>query len=206
VSIADIGTGSGVVACLIADALPRASVVGIDSSATAPERAAAFASSIGVYNVRFQTGDAERLPFPPATFDLVYSDQLLQYTNERITFAEIARVLRPGGRTVLIVPNAANLVFTATALAAGDRHGSRRVYTRRRLRRLALGSGLQILEWDGYLPAYPIQRVGYFYLPWMAPIGTAAEALCDRLDSLTDRWLSRRFGFALAVIAERPHQ
>jgi SAM-dependent methyltransferase len=204
--IADLGSGAGIVACLVALLLPEASVVGVDASAESTARATKYATSENITNASFTTARAEELPFDDESLDLVYSDQLLQYTDEPRVLREITRVLRPGGRAVVIVPNAANVVFAATALVAGDRHGSRRLYTRRRLRALAGGAGLRVLAWDGYLPAYPVQRLGYFYAPWLAPVGTLAERLADRIDRRTSRGVSRRFGFGTALVAERPYQ
>jgi SAM-dependent methyltransferase len=204
--IADLGSGAGVVASLVARALPAAAVVGIDASSESTARATERATQEGLTNASFLTARAEALPFESELLDLVYSDQLLQYTDEPSVLREVARVLRPGGRAILIAPNASNIVFAATALIAGDRHGSRRVYTRHRLRSLAHAAGLHVLGWDGYLPAYPVQRLGYFYASWVAPVGTLAERLSDRIDSRTARGLSRRFGFSTALVAERPYQ
>ena len=85
-----------------AHALSRhgARVVGLDLSwsqldkarrgARGPRRAASLVRA-----------DAERLPFRPATFDLVFSDWgAMTFCNPYRTVPEIARVLRPGGRLV----------------------------------------------------------------------------------------------------------
>ena len=51
-------------------------------------------------------GAAERLPFPAASFDTVLSHEVLEHVRDDAqTLAEIARVLRPGGRFLLFVPN-----------------------------------------------------------------------------------------------------
>lgn len=48
----------------------------------------------------------ERLPFPDGTFDLVLSHEVLEHVgNDRLAAAEIVRVLCPGGRAVIFVPN-----------------------------------------------------------------------------------------------------
>ncbi len=48
--------------------------------------------------------DAEALPFPEATFDVVYSNGVLHHTpNTRHVVDEIFRVLRPGGRVIVMV-------------------------------------------------------------------------------------------------------
>ena len=53
---------------------------------------------------RFMHRDAESLPFPDASFDLVYCNGVLHHTpNTRTVVQEIARVLRPGGRVIAMV-------------------------------------------------------------------------------------------------------
>ncbi len=51
-------------------------------------------------------GAGEHLPFPSNTFDLVLSHEVLEHVNDdRQAMREIVRVLRPGGRLTLFVPN-----------------------------------------------------------------------------------------------------
>ena len=53
-------------------------------------------------NVSFVVGDAEALPFEPRSFDAVLcSNSFHHYPHPERFFAEVARVLRPGGRLVL---------------------------------------------------------------------------------------------------------
>lgn len=52
-------------------------------------------------------GPSEALPFPSASFDLVVSSWVFEHLSRPgTTFAEIARVLRPGGRVIFLTPNA----------------------------------------------------------------------------------------------------
>jgi len=54
----------------------------------------------------FVVGYAEDLPFPDASFDIVFSFQTVQsFRNPRRALSEIARVTRPGGYALLIAPN-----------------------------------------------------------------------------------------------------
>ena len=183
-TILDVGAGTGVVACLLARGLPQAEFVGIDASLTSCEEAAHRVAAAGLANVRFQAAHAESLPFPDDSFDCVYSDDVAQYAprgrGERTVVCELARVLRHGGRLIVAVPNASNPVLSATVLAVGDRHGSRRLYTRRRLARIAAAAGLEPVGWDGYAPAYPVQRLGYFYLRRFGAAGVAVRVAAPR--------------------------
>src|SRR5205085_5796642 len=48
--------------------------------------------------------DAETLPFPDNSFDIVYSNGVIHHTpNTRQVVSEIKRVLRPGGRAIVMV-------------------------------------------------------------------------------------------------------
>ena len=51
-------------------------------------------------------GACEALPFAAASFDTVFSHEVLEHVvDDAVSLAEIARVLRPGGRLVLFLPN-----------------------------------------------------------------------------------------------------
>lgn len=65
----------------------------------------------------------ERLPFPDAHFDGAASQFGLEYADTRLALAELARVLKPGGRARLLVHHADSAVSRSTAAqsAAHDR-------------------------------------------------------------------------------------
>ena len=49
---------------------------------------------------------AEFLPYPSGTFDTLFSNEVLEHVaDDRLAVAEIVRVLKPGGRAVILVPN-----------------------------------------------------------------------------------------------------
>lgn len=53
-----------------------------------------------------RTGNAESLPFPDASFDVVYMSHVLEHTvSPRRALLEARRVLRPGGQLIVAVPN-----------------------------------------------------------------------------------------------------
>jgi SAM-dependent methyltransferase len=86
----EIGSADGMTSCALAGVGRRATAIDIDTTRTDPRVAAA-----GVHVRRM---DATRLEFPDAAFDLVYSFNVFEHLPDpAATFAEIARVLRPGG-------------------------------------------------------------------------------------------------------------
>jgi SAM-dependent methyltransferase len=79
-----------------------AEVVGVD---TAEERIAKAAAR-GLPHTSFQIAEGESLPFPDAHFDGVFMNEVFEHvTDEKATLREVARVLAPGGKLVLISPN-----------------------------------------------------------------------------------------------------
>jgi SAM-dependent methyltransferase len=92
----DVATGTGAVAIRAARA--GADVTGVDIAPRMLATASRMAAQAGV-PVRFEPGDAERLPYPPGTFDVVASAQGVIFAlDPRAAARELARVCRPGGR------------------------------------------------------------------------------------------------------------
>jgi SAM-dependent methyltransferase len=103
----DLGSGSGV-ECLIAARLvgPGGHVIGVDMLdgmiSLACEGAEGAAERLGYGNVEFRKGYLEDLPIEDNSLDVVLSNCVLNLsTHKRRAFAEIRRVLRPGGRLVV---------------------------------------------------------------------------------------------------------
>ena len=99
----DVATGTGMVA--VALARRGAEVVGLDQSEQmlAGARAKLRAEPALGDRVSFVRGEAERLPFPDAHFDALTFTYLLRYVDDRAaTMAELARVVKPGGRIGMV--------------------------------------------------------------------------------------------------------
>jgi ubiquinone/menaquinone biosynthesis C-methylase UbiE len=98
--ILDVGCGPGVIAAAVADSAPDADIVALDAS---PARVAVAEETLEPYpNAAAILGEAEQLPFPDSSFDLVYSRFLLEYLpDKQHAVNELARVCRPGGTVLL---------------------------------------------------------------------------------------------------------
>ena len=94
--VLDVGTGTGLVAHLVAPRVNPGMVIGIDLS----EHMLRIARTNGKdKNVQFVGMAAERLVFRPETFDLVTMGEALAYfADPTEALAEAHRILRPGGR------------------------------------------------------------------------------------------------------------
>jgi SAM-dependent methyltransferase len=98
--VVDIGSGAGFDSFVAARQVsPTGKVVGIDMTAEMLAKSRATAKAIGMANVEFREGLAERLPVDDGWADVVISNGVINLCpDKRAVFAEIFRVLRPGGR------------------------------------------------------------------------------------------------------------
>ena len=168
--ILDVATGTGMVA---AELRRRAdcTVVGVDQSAAMLARARARFAGGDAGRVELLEAQAERLPFADASFDGLTFTYLLRYVDDPpATLAELARVVKPGGRV-------ASLEFGVPPLAPA--RAAWRLYT---------GVGLPALgriaspEWGrvgrflgpsirGFYAAHPLEQlVSYWHAAGLADV------------------------------------
>jgi SAM-dependent methyltransferase len=98
--VVDLGSGGGF-DCFVAagQAGPGGQVVGVDMTEEMLRRSRAAATSMGLGNVEFRQGVIEDLPVEDDWADVVISNGVINLcADKRRVFAEIMRVLRPGGR------------------------------------------------------------------------------------------------------------
>jgi ubiquinone/menaquinone biosynthesis C-methylase UbiE len=92
--VLDLGTGTGRAAFLLARRYPEAEVVGVDLAPAMLAEARSLTPPELAGRVRFEEADAERLPHPDASFDLVSLANMIPF------FPELERVTAPGGAVV----------------------------------------------------------------------------------------------------------
>jgi SAM-dependent methyltransferase len=98
--VLDAGCGMGRYLRIAAES-PAKLIVGLELSRAV---AAARELTAGLTRVAVLRGDLLRLPFAPASFDVIYSLGVIDHTPDpRATFRELARLLKPGGQIVVWV-------------------------------------------------------------------------------------------------------
>ncbi|MGI5441341.1 methyltransferase domain-containing protein [Streptomyces shenzhenensis] len=167
----DVGAGTGSQTRELAAAVgPEGLALGVEPNpglrAVAEERSADT-------RARFTHGDALALPVPDASVDVVWCERVLQHLAEPDrAVAEMARVLRPGGRVALLDTDWATTVLhpgdpeTTWALASGALTGAANPYSGRRLVGQVTAAGLVVddrgseaLFQDHRSVAWPIIRM-----------------------------------------------
>ena len=101
--VLEIGCGFGAASCLFAQA--GAEVTAVDLTAAAIEGTKAIAA-FNSLKIDARQMDAQKLEFPEATFDYVFSWGVLHHSHDsQAAFREVSRVLKPGGQGMIMVYN-----------------------------------------------------------------------------------------------------
>ena len=115
-SILDLGSGPGFLACELAQEVGATGrIVGVDISSDMNSIASTRIAAAGLGDrVDILEGDATALAFADATFDAAVSMQVIEYLAEPdAALQQLVRVLRPGGRLVIIDTDWDSLVWAA---------------------------------------------------------------------------------------------
>jgi len=98
--VLDLGCGAGTDLLIAAQMVgPEGRAIGIDMTPAMLDHARESAAAMGLENVELHKGLIEALPLPDASVDVVISNGVIDLVvDKEAVFAEIDRVLRPGGR------------------------------------------------------------------------------------------------------------
>ena len=104
-AVLEVAVGTGLTFFEILKANPNGKNVGIDLTTAMLEKARQQAARSAAVNYKLTTGDAYDLQFPDQHFDLVMNNYMFDLLPEQdfwTVLAEFKRVLKPGGRLVLV--------------------------------------------------------------------------------------------------------
>ncbi|HVX13176.1 MAG TPA: methyltransferase domain-containing protein [Pirellulales bacterium] len=101
-TLLDLGCGAGLDLCLYAERVgPTGKLFGLDLSEAMLDKARNNLASVGIANVEFLHAAADAIPLPDDSVDLVTSNGIYNLSPDKdAVMREVARVLKPGGRTV----------------------------------------------------------------------------------------------------------
>lgn len=160
------------------------------------------AAEAGQRNPGILNAAGEYLPYAGSTFDLILSHEVLEHVaDDRLAVCEMARVLRPGGRAVIFVPNIGYPFETHGIYRQGKYHfGNKlfvnylprawrnklaphvRIYSKRDLEKLFAGLPVKIIEQTIVFGAYDnlIARFGAF--------GKILRGILQAMESTPLKW------------------
>jgi SAM-dependent methyltransferase len=164
--------------------------------------------------LRCAVSDVRELPFRDASFDAIYSMGTIEHFDEtEHAVEEMARVLKPGGRAIVGVPNRHDpflrpVLATALQWVGLYGYGFEKSYSRRALRQMLERAGLAV-----------VAETAILFIPgWLRMLDLACHAWCRPLARITgacvwpfvllDRHVPavRRHGYLLATIAAKPQR
>lgn len=185
--VLDIGCGNG--ALLLAIAPLIAEGIGVDASARMIE--IAQKRSYGERNLRFEAIDGPVLPLPDASVDVVLSMLSWRYLDWDPIVAELHRVLRPGGRVLIVDMVVSPFRWQAIGRVLSDKlratfQGLQHPNFRRALKRL-----VEDRRWAQMLQHNPMRAQHEYrnYLPSRFPGGVVETLnLSPRSEIIAFRW------------------
>jgi SAM-dependent methyltransferase len=157
-------------------------------------------------------GDVRDLPFGDASFDLIYSMGTIEHFDEtEKAVREMTRVLKPGGRAIVGVPNRHDpflrpLLATALQAVGLYGYGYEKSYSRSALRKMLEGAGLDVVAETAilFIPGW-LRMLDLACHAWCRPLATVTGALV-RPFVFVDRHVPalRRHGYLLATVVVKP--
>jgi SAM-dependent methyltransferase len=164
--------------------------------------------------LRGAVGDVRDLPIRDASFDLIYSMGTIEHFDETDrAVAEIARVLKPGGRAIVGVPNRHDpflrpLLVTLLQAIGLYGYGYEKSYSRRALKRMLEKAGLDVVAETAilFIPGW-LRMLDLACHSWCRPLAAVTGALVRPFVFL-DRHVPavRRHGYLLATVVMKPRR
>lgn len=198
--VLDIGCGSGALATRIAKHGAHVTAVDLTQTAVDLTRENATVQNLDVDVIRC---DVERLPIGSDTFDFVFSWGVLHHTETfENALKQVHRVLKPGGRSLIMVYYRNSIVYYL--------HGLYWLIAKGYLLRGYTIHGVQDLYTDGYFHRYFSAREmkGCIEAAGLRPTGFSVtqyrKKILPCIPGWLDTYLKRKFGMCLVAEFEKP--
>jgi len=199
-NVLDIGCGSGALATRIARHGARVTAVDLTQTAVELTRNNAGVQGLDVDVIRC---DVEKLPIESDTFDFVFSWGVLHHTETfEQAIEQVRRVLKPGGRSLIMVYYRNSLVYYLLGLYW-------LVFKRKMFRGYTI-HGVQDFYTDGYFHRYFSTREMADCLrnaglqPTAFAVTQYEKKILPGIPAVLDRYLKRKFGMCLVAEFEKP--
>lgn len=157
----DVACGPGIVVCAFAEVVARAT--GIDLTPAMIHQARLLQRDKELANVSWQVGDVHHLPFADHSFSIVTSRYAFHHIEEpAMVLSEMARVLSPGGRLVLVDVIASETARQAEAFNRMERFRDPshvRAMPLTELERLLSDAGLEVAATSFYRLDFEVERL-----------------------------------------------
>ena len=164
--------------------------------------------------LRGAVGDVRDLPFRDASFDAIYSMGTIEHFDEtERAVGEMARVLKPGGRAIVGVPNRYDpflrpLLATVLQAVGLYGYGYEKSYSRRALKQMLEQAGLDV-----------VAETAILFMPgWLRMLDLACHSWCRPFAAVTGAFVRpfvfldrhvpavRKHGYLLATVVIKPER
>ncbi|RLF32599.1 MAG: hypothetical protein DRN08_06470 [Thermoplasmata archaeon] len=209
--ILELGCGTGRFCCLLGKDFPHTHIIGLDISSSALQIASFLKESLHIDNVEFILGDLFNSPFVDNSFDVVFSEGVIEHFSLEETpnyiqaLREMIRLVKRGGKVILGVPNWYSFPHTFYKWILREvkkeyKYGYEKSFRYSEIKEMFSKFGLRNIEVLGFYPAHSFYRLagsGFFRIFYY--LGKTTDKILNISPLFLKRILIKRYGFEIIV-------